>query len=422
MRRAPYYDGSRGSGRPAPPGTLPTKAPERSTTMIPNASIPRPRPPRILASLAAAGLLALAAGCAPGDGAKPAKAVTRTEKVPEAIAVEAGEVVISPLSRLYSTSATLRAEKRATVTSRTRGVVEELLVEEGDRVAEGGVLAKLEDDEQRITLERNMTIREIKKNEFERAKELHEKKVFSENEFEVIRREAEEAKHDAQMAQLELDRTTITAPFAGLVAVRHVDVGAAVNDGTAIYDIVDLDPIYADVNVPERHVTRLAPGQTVRLTADATGATATARIERIAPTVDPASGTVKVTVAVEEGTELRPGAFVRVDIVIDRHDEALVIPRSALVAEGRRWHVFRVVEPQGDTVEMLEVEIGFEEGDRVEIAGVLGSSEELRPGDRVVILGASALSNGARIRIQADENGERASPTAGEDATSRKES
>jgi len=240
-------------------------------------------------------------------------------------------------------------------------------------------------------------VREIKTRELERAVKLNADRILSDNEVELLRRESEELKHDLALAQLNLERTTITAPFDGVVVLRYLDLGAMVSDGTAIYDLADLDPLYVDVNVPERHVARLAPGQAVRVSADALESSVEARIERIAPVVDPATGTVKVTVAVDRLVALRPGAFVQISVVTAVHEEALVVPRSALVAEGRRWLVFRLDEA-GETVEALEVELGFEEGERVEIARTLRGAA-LEAGERVVVLGAAALSDGARVKL-----------------------
>jgi membrane fusion protein (multidrug efflux system) len=326
----------------------------------------------------------------------------------DAIAVRVSPAAVEPVSSLYSTSATLRADKTATVTARTRGVVENLLVEEGDRVASGQVLVQLEDDEQIIAAERAATARDTTAREFERARTLHEQDLLSEEAFETARRDADDAAQAAALAELTLARTQVRAPFGGIVLKRHLDVGATVSDGTALYDLADLDPLYADVNVPERHVLQLAPRQTVRLTADSTGQTVQAVIERIAPSVDPATGTVKVTLAVARAAGLRPGAFVRVDIVIDTHEQALVVPRSALVAEGRRWNLFRLAE-EGETVQSLEVRLGYEEGNRVEILEVLEGEPPLAPGDRVVSLGASALSDGARVEVHEEGETDRVS-------------
>ena len=136
-------------------------------------------------------------------------------------------------------------------------------------------------------------------------------------------------------------------------------------------------------------------GQQVRLRAEAFDLTATARIERVAPRVDTETGTVKVTLAVSGHPALRPGTFVRVDVVIDTHTETLVVQRSALVPEGRRWHLFRVDET-GNHVERLEIRRSFEEGDLVEIAPV-DPQVTLNDGDSVVVVGATALSDGVRV-------------------------
>lgn len=318
----------------------------------------------------------------------------------DAIAVRVERASREPISQLYSTSATLRAKKRATVIARTRGVIRELRAEEGMRVSAGQILAVLEDDEQRIAAERARTAAEVAASEFERQAGLLDQGLVSEDVYERLRRDAVDARHAAELAELELSRTRIRAPFSGVVLTRHLDVGATVSDGTAVYDLADVDPLEADVNIPERHVTRLRPGQSVRLTADASGGSVDARIERIAPSVDPTTGTVKVTVAVEAGAGLRPGAFVRADIVTATHSDALVVPRSALVAEGRRWHLYRLTDDR-DTVEQLEVTLGFETGERVEIASVV-TDNALAAGDEVVVIGASALSDGAVVQVVDD--------------------
>ena len=333
-----------------------------------------------------------------GDGHGPGE-----EGKPEepAIAVKVGDVVREPISSLYSTSATLRADRQATVIARTRGVIERLAVEEGDRVGAGQALAYLEDDEQTISAARARSTEEKARRDFERLTGLHDRGLSSLDEFEASRTAAEDAAHALELAELELSRTVIRAPIAGMVVTRHLDVGATVSDGTPVYDLADLDPLYADIKIPERHVTRLGPGQEVRLTADATGSEASALIERIAPSVDPATGTVKVTVAVTGESGLRPGAFVRVDIVTDTHPDAFVVARSALVAEGRRWHLYRVAEE--DLVEQIEVVLGFESGDRVEIQHPVDSEITIAAGDQVVTLGAPALSDGAKIRIMDEQ-------------------
>ncbi len=347
-----------------------------------------------------------AAGC--GDPAGSANAATTAGSASaaespdeEAIAVRVRAVTSAPLSSIYSTSATLRAEKQASVTSRTRGVIRRLLVEEGDWVSTGDVLARLEDDQQRIEHERAMTTHATKARELERAESLHQQGLLSEEAYETVRREAEESRQTAQLTELMLARTTIRAPFSGVILQRHLDAGGNVSDGTPVYEIADLKPLFADVHIPERQIGRLEVGQQVRLIVDDEDSSARARIERIAPAVDPSTGTVKVTLTVRQARHLRPGSFVRVGVITDTHEEALVLPRSALVAQGRRWHVYRV-NTAGDQVEQLEVALGFEEQDLVEILEVV-DGEPLKTGDAVVVVGAAALSDEARVKVMDDD-------------------
>ncbi|MFQ5720521.1 MAG: efflux RND transporter periplasmic adaptor subunit [Acidobacteriota bacterium] len=355
---------------------------------------------RLLCAVALAGWVVLP-GCGGGQGTAGTAIAATSEQndaaEKEAIAVRVEPVRTEVVSSLYSTSATLRADKRATVTARSSGIIEAILVEEGDNVTAGQPLARLEDDEQVIDLARARATRTTLEREFARAEVLHSQGLISDEDHDTARREFDDADHAAALADLELARMVIRAPFAGVVLARHLDTGASIASGTPVFDVADLTPLYADVAIPERHVLALRTGQAVRLTADAAGRSLDAVIDRIAPAVDPSTGTVKVTLSVAHPEGIRPGAFVRADIVTDTHDDALVVSRPALVAEGNRWHLYRLADD--DHVEQVEVRLGYEEGPLVEIAGVVGETAPLIDGTPVVIAGAPALSDGARVRV-----------------------
>ncbi len=364
------------------------------STPAPRLSIRVPR-----ARLVALALLCLwtLAGC---EEPSPVEASTESgTRPPDAIAVRVSPVRIESISSLYATSETLRAEKHAIVIARTAGIIEKLLVEEGDSVQEGQPLAELEDDEHRIAAEQAKTSFEIRQRELERIRKLHEDGILTETDLSDAQRQADEAKHAADLADLTLSRTIVRAPFSGTIVERHLDVGATVSNGTSVYELADLDPLNVDVRIPERHVARLASDQRARVTSQNLAQPISARILRISPAVDPKTSTVKVTLAIDGAPpELRPGGFVRVAIVTDTVPQATIVPRSALVAEGRRWQIFRLVA-SGSRVERLEVERGYEEGERVQILRVVGEAT-LNPGDQVVSLGASALKDGSPVLVR----------------------
>ncbi|MEW6744726.1 MAG: efflux RND transporter periplasmic adaptor subunit [Planctomycetota bacterium] len=363
--------------------------------------------------LGAAALLAAAwvsSACAPPGGAGPEASAQETatgeNAEADAIAVQVAPVERASMAQIYSTSAHLRADANAKIISRARGVIRSLLVEEGAHVEAGELVAILEDAEQQIELERATVIRELKQRAFGRVDGLRADGMVSDNDYDNSVRELKEAEHAFSLALLAVQRTKITAPFAGTILERYLDVGATVADGTEIFNLADLEPLFADVRVPERHVVRLAPGQSARLRVGEEDEIVPALIERVGPAVDPATGTVKVTLSVSRGehaaeagpaVELRPGAFVRVDIITDTHPDTIAVTRSALVAEGNRWYLF-VLDAGGERVSRREVRLGYEEEDLVEVLEVV-RGESLAEGDRVVSLGASALSDGSAVKV-----------------------
>ena len=148
----------------------------------------------------------------------------------------------------------------------------------------------------------------------------------------------------------------------------------------------------ARIYLPERDVLELEEGREVRITLAAENELSfIGRVRRIAPVVDTATGTVKVTVeAIQPPNGVRPGAFVSIDIVRERHATALLLPRESVIRELRTAHVFIT---EDDLAVKKAVELGLEEGDVVEVLS------GLTDGDKVVIAGQGGLDDGQKIKI-----------------------
>lgn len=351
-------------------------------------------------------LLILFTGCSEDPGAKGGgkggdkKSAQRGEAPEEeAIAVRVTPLEVGPISETYTTSTTLRAEQRATITARTSGIIDTIYMEEGDTVGAGDTLARLERGAQLIAVERAKVTLAARDSEFRRQSDLHKKGLASDVEYEASEASFKDAKQALELSQLELAYTTIRAPFGGVVLQRMFDKGASVGGGEALFEVADTSPLFADVKVPERHVKSLKQGQRVRLVVDASGEILEGKIARLSPFVDPATGTVKVTIEADpQGITLRPGAFVRVTIVTSTRATATSVPRLALVSEGRRWSIFEQVE-EGDRVKKHEVILGYEEGDRVEVRPAAPDAPPFKAGMAIVSSGAPALSDGAKIQV-----------------------
>lgn len=342
-----------------------------------------------------AGVLLASAGC---GGERPANAQGKDgeEKPKEAQAppVEVATLQRGPIEAVLRFSADLEAEQAVPVHSQSPSLrrVVQLLAEEGQRVSRGQLLAKLQDDEQRHGVARAEGQLAKARADFERQQRLFEQKLISEQMF-------TEAKH--QLEQLEIERadaqqawayTEVRSPLGGTVTQRHVKAGDPVSADQPLFEVVDLDTLVVRIYVPERELSRVRAGQQARIRSQAVpGVIFAGTVDRVAPVVDPRSGTIKVTVRVPYREGLLPGMFLDVELVTAVREQALLLPKRALQMDHDQAWVYRLKADQ--TVERLLVQPVLEDAANVEVR------EGLAAGDRVVIAGQAGLKPGTKVRV-----------------------
>lgn len=311
---------------------------------------------------------------------------------PEPVPVEVttlGEGAIEEVLR-YSTN--LEAEDEVAVFAEASRKVTRLLVEEGDRVRKGQTLVRLQDDEQRTRLAKVQVQYDKAAREYERQTRLHEQELISDQVFNDATYEVERLELELEEARRDLSYTEVRAPISGTVTERLVNLGDFVNPNQKLFHIIDFDSLVARVFVPERQLTRLAVRQDARIHAPALGGeTFAGSIDRLAPVVDPQSGTVKVTVDVPPTGGLRPGMYVDVELVTAVREEALLVPKRALVYDEDQVFVYRVGD--GMKAERVFIESLLEDKDHVQ------PESGLERGDRIVIAGQAGLKDGAAVRL-----------------------
>ena len=268
-------------------------------------------------------------------------------------------------------------------------------MEEGDSVRRGQLLARIDEAEIRAQLEIDRVALEEAQDAYERALRLRDSQLISPEDFDAAETRFETANAQVEATRLRLDYTQIRAPFAGLIIERHIQFAQQVNVGAQLFRISDFDPLLCPIQVPERELSRLHVGQPAYLTVEAwPGERFEAEVLRIRPVIEAATGTVKVTLEVESRGKLQPGMFARVFVQTETHENSLVIPKTALSLESIGDTVFVVA---GGVADRREVEIGFTEGDWVEIANGLVD------GERVVTVGQEGLSDGTPIQVVAGD-------------------
>lgn len=345
--------------------------------------------PSLSPQLAAAALLAalLLAGCMQKN--EPPEAEDKEET---AIPVEVTSLERGDVAAVYTGTASLETDADALVVAKVGGEVVELLAEEGDRVTEGQVLARLDGDRLRLEMERaRANLRKLEQ-EYNRNVKLFERGLVSSGAFEDLKFELEALRAVYRLAQLEYDYTQIRAPIEGVVAERHIKLGNTITANSPAFRVTALDPLVAYLHIPEREFRRLEKGQAAELRLDAIpGSRFTARVQRVSPVVDPATGTFKVTMEVPDPEgQLKPGMFGRFNIVWDSRSNVLLVPRVAIVDDDVSDSVFVIINGK---VERRSVLTGYASGDRVEIVEGLEGDEE------IVVVGQAGLRDGSRVEV-----------------------
>lgn len=337
------------------------------------------------------------AAVAGAKGKRPAGERSRGAPIP----VATRAAFTGSIASYYKATATLEAEKEAQVLARATGVVETLLVEEGAEVAADAPLLTIANDEYRMRLQQAAARTANLRSKFDRLQAMKAEELTTEEEFEAARSDLASAEADEGLARLALSYTTVRAPFAGRVTARLVDVGQNLTLNTPLFVLADFHPLLARVYVPSREFNKLRQDQLVDLVLDSNGARLQGRITLISPVIDPNSGTIKITVEISDypaGT--RPGDFAEVQIVTERRNGVILVPRAAVVTDKGETVVFVVVtDDEQAQAERRVVTVGFTDDDNAQITAGLSL------GEPVVVQGQRSLKHGTPVKVLDGEVG-----------------
>lgn len=341
-------------------------------------------------SSAALACVLLLSACQQGDPA----AEEDEEEIPP-VPVETETPVRGDVLAVYSGTAPIEAFAEADVIAKVEGEIREVLVEEGDEVEKGQVLARLDGDRLRLELNESRARLRKMQRDFERNKDLREKGLLSEGDYEKLQFDLESLQASFNLASLELDYTQIRAPITGVISERYIKLGNTIMVNDPLYRVTSFDPLVAYLHVPEREYQRITQGQPVAIDIDALAdQQILATVTRISPIVDPETGTFKITIEIQdESRRIKPGMFGRMSIVYDRHENALLVPRSAVMEEMGTESVFvveddkairRIVKTGYGENGMLEITEGLDDDDNVITVGQIG----IKPDATVTVINA----------------------------------
>lgn len=323
------------------------------------------------------------------------------EELVISVPVEISELSIGHISSNYATTAILEAKEEAFVVPRASGIIEHIYVEEGDYVEKGQILAQIEPRRYHLNLDRAKADLVGVEKELSKINKVYNKKLVSDDTYDKLTAQYESANATLSLAQLDLKEATITAPISGFIAERNAKVGNLSESfqRERMFHIVQQSELYGIVYLPEKELSKVHKEQraTLNLTA-VNGASTVAFVERISPVIDAKTGTFKVTLRVPNPDNLlKSGMFAQVKLNYDTKQNAVLLPRKALLAIDDSVNVFVVKD---GIASKQAVTVGYQEGEVVEILSGLTGTE------KVVITGHQNLRDQAPVEIVNDDTGQ----------------
>jgi len=305
--------------------------------------------------------------------------------MPVEVAVAVRDTVVDAIFATGEIEAVQAIELRPEV----EGRLTEILVREGATVSQGTPLFKIDDAEikaevARLTAERDLSVQAL-----DRTRELFAQEASSKSEMELAEANWRSAEARLQLEQVRLERTTVRAPFDGVVGERLVSLGDYVTKSTSLTTLQTFDPQRATFEVPERYAQKLAVGQPVTFTVAATSKTYEGKVDFVNPVVQLPARTIQVKALVgNPKRDLIPGMFIEVRLATETRPSAIVVPEDAVLPLQGADYMWVVA---ADTASRMQVELG------VRTPGFVEVLSGIEAGDQVVVGGLERLRQGAPV-------------------------
>jgi RND family efflux transporter MFP subunit len=311
---------------------------------------------------------------------------TQTEMVELVEIVETSPITRSTISRVLEFSTTLQGYKTVNISPSLTGKIEHIYVEVGTGVNQGAMLVRMDQNQYNTT---KLTFANLGV-ELQRMEALKETGAVSDQSYDQIKLSYEQTKES--LAFLEKN-TFVKAPFGGVISAKNYEDGELYS-GQAILTLTQINVLKALVNVPESYFPLVHKGMSVDVLCDIyPGETFKGSIDIVYPTIDPASHTFQVRIRIPNGGErLRPGMYAYAKLALGKV-EAMVLPYQSVQKLTGSNERYIYVNDNG-VARRVFVKLGERYDDKIEI-----ESDELNPGEEIVVTGAEKLVDGVKLKI-----------------------
>lgn len=298
-------------------------------------------------------------------------------------------VATTPFAEILTSTGSLRAEESVELQAEINGKVVAINFTEGAHVKEGALLVKLNDADLRATRERAFQRKKLGVLREQRLAKLVKEGVARQEEYDTAFNELQVQNAEIELAEAQIAKTEIRAPFSGVVGLRYVSEGAFVNAATRVATLQRLDQLKIDFSIPEKYAGRIKPGTPITFTVAGGDRKFSGKIYAFDPRIDAATRSVLLRALCpnDEG-RLLPGGFANVELPLSQLNEAILIPAEAVIPGVTDKNVYVMT---GGKAERRIVETGTRTASQVHILS------GLKPGDVVITSGLQQMREGLSV-------------------------
>ena len=314
------------------------------------------------------------------------------KKEPTSIPVDGYVVEPVSLEQTINATGSLMAYEDVDIRPERAGKLIEIGFKESSFVNKGTKLAKIDDDQLQAERKRLEISLDLAEKEVARGRELLKIQGISAEEMDRLLNRVDAIKAEQEVIDIQIEKSTVKAPFSGVVGLRQKSIGAYVTPNDMIVDLKQINPIKLEFEVPEKFMSTVRTGQNLTFSVVGLNHKYTATVYALDSEISSTTRTFKVRASSKNpGNRLKPGQFAKITLVTGKNDQAVMIPTDAVipVLDGKQVYLFKNGKAQATPVVVNDRRAG-----NVEITdGVL-------LGDTVVVSGLMALTNGTPILVK----------------------
>ena len=307
-------------------------------------------------------------------------------------------IVIQPkvLENVIFSNGTVLANEAVELRSEVSGRIRNISFTEGNRVNKGDLLVKIVDDDLQAQLKKLTLQESLAKEDVQRKTKLRELDAISQEEFDQGQNQLLVIQAEIQLVKAQIEKTEIRAPFEGLIGLRYVSPGGYLSPSMLVTNLLDLDPVKIEFSVPEKYLSQISKNTAISFSIDGNDSIFSGTVYAIEPKINPATRSLTIRATCPNPDQvLLPGNFAKVSILLQKINDAIVVPSQVLIPDIKGEKVFVV---SGGKAKPVYIETGIRTENEVQVMSGLNVN------DTIITTGLLQLKEGMAVSIRKTGN------------------